>query len=67
MLSCLHFGQNRGKSLSTVLCNILSRVFAPQTGHKTRLSSAVLIAVAPWGGVSVNHAEKETYVHPEPL
>lgn len=34
-VSCLHFGQNRGKFSSTVSMRILIRVLLLQTGHKT--------------------------------
>lgn len=37
-VSCLHFGQNKGKFSSIVSCLIFSRVLLLQTGHNTHSS-----------------------------
>ncbi len=38
-VSCLHFGQNKGKCSSTVSSRIFNLVLLPQTGHKIHCSS----------------------------
>ena len=60
MLSRLHFGQNKGKSRSTVFCRSRSRVFAPQTGQRIHLSSGLLTAFTSLRIAAMNHAKKET-------
>ena len=59
ILSRLHFGQNKGKSSSTVLCRSRSRVFAPQTGQRIHFSSGLFTAFTSLLVVAMNHAKKE--------
>ena len=59
MLFRLHFGQNKGKSRSTVLCRSRSRVFAPQTGQRIHFSSGLLTAFTSLRIPAMNQAKKE--------
>lgn len=43
-VSCLHFGQNRGKFSSIVSSRIFNRVLLPQTGHIIHLIPAIVYA-----------------------
>ena len=40
-VSCLHFGQNSGKFLSSVSFRIFNLVLFPQTGHNTQFSLSI--------------------------
>lgn len=42
-VSCLHFGQNKGKFSSTVSSRIFNRILFLQTGHNIHLISAIIL------------------------
>ena len=62
MLSRLHFGQNKGKSRSTVLCRSRSRVFAPHTGQRIHFSSGLLTVITSLHIAAMNHAKEELHM-----
>lgn len=53
IVSCLHFGQKRGKFLSSVSSRILSRVLLPHIGHKSHLSALTAHLLAKYKCISL--------------